>query len=38
MDKLLRGVAPFLTALFIFLAILIAVPQLSLWLPGMMVR
>jgi len=35
-DKLLRGVLPFLIALFIFLAILIAVPQISLWLPGMM--
>ena len=36
LDKLLRGVMPFLIALFIFLAILIAVPELSLWLPGMM--
>jgi len=35
-DKLLRGVVPFLIALFIFLAILIAFPQISLWLPGMM--
>ncbi|MGD9116269.1 MAG: TRAP transporter large permease [Dehalococcoidia bacterium] len=35
-DKLLRGVLPFLIALFIFLAILIAVPEISLWLPGMM--
>ena len=35
-DKLLRGVMPFLVALFIFLAILIAFPQISLWLPGMM--
>ncbi len=35
-DKLLRGVTPFLIALFIFLAILIAFPQISLWLPGMM--
>jgi C4-dicarboxylate transporter DctM subunit len=35
-DKLLRGVLPFLIVLFIFLAILIAFPQISLWLPGMM--
>jgi len=35
-DRLLRGVFPFLIALFIFLAILIAFPEISLWLPGMM--
>jgi C4-dicarboxylate transporter DctM subunit len=35
-DKLLKGVLPFLVALFIFLAILIAFPEISLWLPGMM--
>ena len=35
-DKLLRGVFPFLIALFIFLAILIAFPTISLWLPNMM--
>jgi TRAP-type C4-dicarboxylate transport system permease large subunit len=35
-DKLLKGVLPFLIALFIFLAILIAFPEISLWLPGMM--
>jgi tripartite ATP-independent transporter DctM subunit len=35
-DKLLRGVLPFLVILFIFLAILIAVPDISLWLPEMM--
>lgn len=35
-DKLLRGVLPFLIVLFIFLAILIAFPQISLWLPSMM--
>ena len=35
-EKLLRGVLPFLIALFVFLAILIAFPQISLWLPGMM--
>jgi len=36
LDKLLKGVLPFLIALFIFLAILIAFPQISLWLPSMM--
>jgi TRAP-type C4-dicarboxylate transport system permease large subunit len=35
-DKLLRGVFPFLIALFAFLALLIAVPEISLWLPGLM--
>jgi C4-dicarboxylate transporter DctM subunit len=34
-DKLLRGVLPFLISLFIFLAILIAFPDISLWLPSM---
>jgi C4-dicarboxylate transporter, DctM subunit len=33
---LLRGVAPFLVVLIVFLAIVIAFPQLSLWLPNMM--
>jgi C4-dicarboxylate transporter DctM subunit len=37
-DKLLKGVLPFLVVLFIFLAVLIAFPQISLWLPGMMGR
>jgi C4-dicarboxylate transporter DctM subunit len=36
-DKLLKGVAPFLVALFVFLALIIALPQISLWLPSMMV-
>jgi C4-dicarboxylate transporter DctM subunit len=36
MGKLLRGILPFMIVLFIFLAILIAFPQISLWLPGMM--
>ncbi len=35
-DKLLRGVTPFIIVLFIFLALLIAFPEISLWLPGMM--
>ncbi len=34
--ELLRGVLPFLIVLFIFLFILVAFPQLSLWLPNMM--
>lgn len=33
---LLRGVAPFLVVLIVFLAIVVAFPQLSLWLPNMM--
>ena len=36
MGKLLRGILPFLIILIIFLAIIIAFPQISLWLPGMM--
>lgn len=36
-DKLLKGVAPFLVALFLFLALIIAIPQISLWLPSMMI-
>jgi C4-dicarboxylate transporter DctM subunit len=36
LDRLLKGVLPFLIALFIFLAVLIAFPEISLWLPGMM--
>ncbi|MGD9116688.1 MAG: TRAP transporter large permease [Dehalococcoidia bacterium] len=35
-SEVIRGVAPFLIVLVIFLAILIAVPDLSLWLPSMM--
>jgi C4-dicarboxylate transporter DctM subunit len=34
---ILRGVAPFLFFLIIFLAIITAFPTLSLWLPGMMI-
>jgi len=36
-DKLLRGIVPFIIVLFAFLALLIGVPQISLWLPGMMI-
>lgn len=34
---LLRGVAPFLFVLFIFLGIIVAFPEISLWLPSLMV-
>jgi tripartite ATP-independent transporter DctM subunit len=34
--EVIRGVFPFLVVLVVFLAILIAFPELSLWLPGMM--
>ncbi len=36
--ELLRGVTPFFIALLVFLAIIIAFPQISLWLPSYMVR
>lgn len=36
--KLIRSVAPFLAVLVIFLGILIAFPQISLWLPSIMKR
>ena len=35
--ELIKGVTPFLLVEFVFLAILIVVPGLSLWLPGYMV-
>jgi C4-dicarboxylate transporter DctM subunit len=35
-NVLLRGVVPFLIVLLIFLAILVAFPQITLWLPNMM--
>jgi C4-dicarboxylate transporter DctM subunit len=35
-NVLLRGVIPFLIVLLVFLAILVAFPQITLWLPGMM--
>jgi TRAP-type C4-dicarboxylate transport system permease large subunit len=34
--ELLRGVFPFLIMLLIFLAILVAFPQITLWLPNLM--
>jgi C4-dicarboxylate transporter, DctM subunit len=35
-SDLIRGVFPFLVTLFVFLAIIVAVPELSLWFPSMM--
>jgi len=35
--ELLRGILPFLFVLILFLAVMVAFPQLSLWLPGMMI-
>lgn len=35
--ELIRGVWPFLIVLVLFLAITVAFPQLSLWLPGLMI-
>jgi C4-dicarboxylate transporter DctM subunit len=35
-SELIRGVLPFLVVLVVFLAILIAFPQISLWLPAIM--
>ena len=35
-DKLIRGALPYMIVLFIFLIVLIAFPQLTLWLPSMM--
>jgi C4-dicarboxylate transporter DctM subunit len=34
---ILRGVTPFLLMTLVFLAIIVAFPTLSLWLPSMMV-
>jgi len=36
--ELLRGILPFLGVLILFLALMVAFPQLSLWLPGMMIK
>jgi len=35
-SELLKGVTPFLMIEIVFLAMIIAFPQLSLWLPGTM--
>jgi tripartite ATP-independent transporter DctM subunit len=34
---LLKGIAPFLVVLVIFLGVMVAFPNLSLWLPGLMI-
>jgi TRAP-type C4-dicarboxylate transport system permease large subunit len=34
--ELIKGVWPFLIVLIIFLAIMVAFPQIKLWMPGMM--
>lgn len=36
--ELLKGIAPFFAMLLLFLVIIAAFPQLSLWLPGLMVK
>jgi C4-dicarboxylate transporter DctM subunit len=36
--ELLRGILPFLCVLILFLALMVAFPELSLWLPGMMIK
>jgi len=36
--ELLRGILPFLGVLILFLALMVAFPDLSLWLPGMMIK
>lgn len=36
--ELLRGILPFLVVLILFLAVMVAFPQLSLWLPNMMIK
>jgi C4-dicarboxylate transporter DctM subunit len=35
--ELLRGILPFLFVLILFLAVMVAFPELSIWLPSMMV-
>jgi C4-dicarboxylate transporter DctM subunit len=35
-SELIKGVLPFILVLFLFLFVLVAFPELSLWLPGMM--
>jgi C4-dicarboxylate transporter DctM subunit len=36
-NEILRGVAPFLVCLVVFLAVIVAFPQISLWLPNAMI-
>ncbi|MBA7614972.1 C4-dicarboxylate TRAP transporter large permease protein DctM [subsurface metagenome] len=35
--ELLKGILPFMVVLLVFLAVMVAFPQLSLWLPNMMI-
>jgi C4-dicarboxylate transporter DctM subunit len=35
-DKVIKATIPYMVVLFVFLAIIIAFPQISLWLPSMM--
>lgn len=35
--ELLKGILPFMVVLLVFLAVMVAFPQLSLWLPSMMI-
>jgi C4-dicarboxylate transporter DctM subunit len=35
---IIRGVIPFLLSEILFLAVIVAFPQISLWLPGMMIK
>lgn len=37
-NELLKGILPFLVVLVLFLALMVAFPELSLWLPGMMIK
>lgn len=36
--ELLKGILPFMVVLLVFLAVMVAFPQLSLWLPSMMIK
>jgi len=36
--ELLKGILPFMIVLILFLAVMVAFPQLSIWLPNMMIR
>ena len=36
--ELLKGILPFMIVLILFLAVMVVFPQLSIWLPNMMIR
>jgi TRAP-type C4-dicarboxylate transport system permease large subunit len=38
LEKLFRGVMPFVVAQILLIAILVAFPQIALWLPSTMAR